>query len=66
MNTNTMPKPAPRAEGALAGPTVEQMTERLDAILHLVESDQYASAFQSLSQYRVALKNFIHEVKCEI
>jgi hypothetical protein len=42
--------------------TAAQLQGQLRDILNLVESDQYASAFQSLGQYRKALAEFIQEV----
>jgi hypothetical protein len=42
--------------------TAEQLQHQLDQIIDLVASNHYASAFQSLGQYRVALHEFIKEV----
>ena len=39
-----------------------ELQASLDKILALVESGHYASAFQSLGQYRTALTEFIKEV----
>lgn len=41
--------------------SAQQLRGELAAILDLVEDNQYASAFQSLAQYRAALQRFIRE-----
>lgn len=40
----------------------DQLRGQLTEIVNLIESDHFASAFQSIGQYRTALNEFIEEV----